>query len=144
MLTVVAGLALIALGLAASVGPYPLRRALIQLVGDKLEWKSRSLAGPHAVNCGEVERGHSAAAANDCVRDSLALAKAFRVRYGVQTIDADISTGLVRSPQGRLYEITIQIDRGSLFRQRTISQECVTDLQVTVGGRLTCLPDRGF
>ena len=141
--------ALAVLSLATGFGPYHLCQGFVDLVGDKLEWRSRALAGSVEVNCGRVESGHDARKANDCVRTSLALGKAFRVRYGVPTIDSDISTGLVRSPQGRLYEIILDGNPGragptSLLRQRVAVQECSSELQVTYGGRLTCIPDRGF
>ena len=149
VLALVVVLALAVLGLAAGVGPYRLCQGLVDFIGDKLERQSRTLAGPRAVNCGRVERGHFASMANDCVRESLASGKAFLVRYGVQTIDSDISTGLVRSPQGRLYEIILDGNSGragptSLLRQRITVQECSSELRVTYGGRLSCLPDRGF
>ena len=142
---VIAVLLLLAiLALADGHGPYLARQAFVDAIGDKLDWKSRSLAGPDAVNCGRVDRGHFADDANRCVRASQAAGKPFRVRYGVEIIDSDIHAGLVRTPQGHLYEIILSLDRSSLFRQRIVEQECTGELRVTYGGRLTCLPDRGF
>ena len=146
-------LALAALSVAAGFGPYHICQGFVDLVGDKLEWRARSLAGKQGVNCGRVDGGHDARSANDCVRNSLALGRAFRVRYKVPTIDGNVSTGLVRSPQGHLYEIIFEgnpgnvgrfSDNTSLFRQQISIEECSTELQVTHGGRLTCIADRGF
>jgi len=142
-------LALATLSIAAGFGPYRICQGFVDLVGDKLEWRARSLAGKQGVNCGHVESGHDARAANDCARNSLALAKAFRVRYKIPTIDSNVSTGLVRSPQGRVYEIILDGNPGrggatSLFRQQIAVEECSTELRVTHGGRLTCIADRGY
>lgn len=112
-LALVVLLALATLSIAAGYGPYRLCQGFVDLVGDKLEWRASSLAGSQGVNCGRVESGHDARAANNCVRNSLALGKAFRVRYKVPAIDSSsLSTGLVRSPQGRLYEIVSDGTRG--------------------------------
>jgi hypothetical protein len=127
----------------AGFGPYYARRICLDLVGDKLYWESVRTAGMRSVNCGYVETGHDARNANDCVRAALAAGKAFRVRYGVQSIDAEIDTGLMRSPQGRLYAVTT-LYRSELFRQHVRLQECTTELEVTGGGRLACLRDPGF
>lgn len=142
-------LALVNLCLAAGFGPHYLCQGFVDLVGDKLEWHTRSLAGKQAVNCGRVESGQDARAANDCVRNSLALGKPFRVRYKIPTIDSNVSSGLVRAPQGRLYQIIFDgnpgrySDNTSLFRQQIAVEECSTGLRVTYGGRLTCIADRG-
>ena len=134
------------LTLAAGYGPYRLCQGLVELVGDKLEWRARSLAGPEGVNCGHVESGHDARDANDCVRKSLALGRAMRVRYEVHGIDSTGSTALVRSPVGHVYEIVLDGNPGhagptSLFRQRIAVKECSTELQIAPGGRLTCISD---
>jgi len=144
--------ALAILSLAAGYGPYRICQSFVDLVGDKLEWRTRSLAGEQGVNCGRVESGHDARAANDCARESLSLGRGFRVRYKIPTIDSNVSIGLVRSPQGRLYEIIFDGNPGnigrfsyntSLFRQQIAVEECSTELRVTHGGRLTCIADRG-
>lgn len=145
-LVLFAFLILAIISLASGFGPYRLCQAFVDLVGDKLEWKARSLAGKEGVNCGRVESGHDARAANDCVTSSLALGKAFRVRYGVQAIEGGLYTGLARSQQGRTYEIILD-DKPwgggpSLFRQQIVVEECSTEMRVTHGGRLTCTPDR--
>jgi hypothetical protein len=133
------------LSLAAGYGPYHLCQGFVDLVGDKLAWRARSLAGPQGVNCDRVESGHDAREANDCVTKSLASGKAFRVRYKVGSIDSNVSTALVRSPQGHLYEITLDGNPGkagptSLFRQRIAVKECSSQLQIAPSGRLTCIP----
>jgi hypothetical protein len=149
-LALVVLIALAALSVAAGYGPYRLCEGFVDLVGDKLERRASSLAGSQGVNCGRVESGHDARAANDCVRNSLALGKAFRVRYKVLAIESSsLSTGLVRSTQGRLYEIVLDGNPGragatSLFRQQIAVKECSTELRVTHGGRLTCIADRGY
>ena len=145
-LAVVTLLLVALLSLAAGFGPYRLCQGLVDLVGDKLEWRARSLAGAQSVNCGRVEGGHDARDANGCVTMSLASGKAFRVRYKVPSIDSNVSTALVRSPQGQLYEITLDGNPGkagptSLFRQRIAVKECSSQLQIAPGGRLTCISD---
>jgi hypothetical protein len=148
-LAVVTLLLVALLSLAAGFGPYRLCQGLVDLVGDKLEWRARSLAGPQGVNCGRVESGHDARAANDCVRKSLGLGRAMRVRYEVPGIDSTGSTALVRSPQGHVYEIVLDGNPGhagptSLFRQRIAVKECSTELQIASGGRLTCIHNGGL
>jgi hypothetical protein len=142
-------LSLIIISLSAGFGPYRLCQGFVDLVGDKLEWRSRHLAGPKGVNCGRVEGGHDARAANDCVRNALSAGQAFRVRYRVPTTDSDVSTGLVRSRQGELYEMILDGNPGkagptSLFRQRIAVRQCEMEMHLAYGGRLTCLPDGGF
>jgi hypothetical protein len=147
-LVLFAFLILAIMSLASGFGPYRLCQGFVDLVGDKLDWRARSLAGKEGVNCGRVESGHDARAANDCVKNSLALGKAFRVRYDVQAIEGSLYAGLVRSQQGRTFEIILddKSSRGapSLFRQQVAVEECTTELRVTHGGRLTCTPDRGY
>jgi hypothetical protein len=149
VLVLVVLLSLATLSIAAGFGPYRICQALVDLVGDKLEWRSRSLAGKEAVNCGRVEALHGARAANDCVRNAIASGKAFRVRYTAPAIEGGLHTGLVRSPQGHLYEIILDGNPGrggptSLFRQQIAVEECSTELRVTRFGRLTCIADRGY
>jgi hypothetical protein len=149
ILAVVALLSLATLGIAAGFGPYRICQGFVDLVGDKLEWRARSLAGKQAVNCGRVEALHDASVANDCVRNAIASGKAFRVRYTVPAIESGLYTGLVRSPQGHLYEILLVGDPGgggptSLFRQQIAVEECSTELRVTHFGRLTCIADHGY
>jgi hypothetical protein len=140
MIVLVVLLAVGVFGLAAGRGPYILRQAFLDLVGDKLDWQSRWISGMGAVNCGYVEVGHDARAANGCVRAAFASGKAFRVRYGVESFDAEIDTALARSPQGRLYVLTT-LYRSELLRQHVRLQDCRTELHETYGGRLSCLPD---
>src|SRR5215470_9596798 len=115
--------------LSSGLGPYRLCQSFVDLVGDKLEWQSRSIAGSGALDCGRVESGHDARVANDCVRNALASSKPFRVRYEVQSIDSGISSGLVRSQSGPLYELVFDGNPGhagptSLFRQRLAIHAC--------------------
>ena len=96
-----------------------------------------------------MEALHDASIANDCVRSAIASGKAFRVRYTVPTIEGGLYTGLVRSPQGHLYEILLAGNPGrggptSLFRQQIAVEECSIELRVTRFGRLTCIADRGY
>jgi hypothetical protein len=49
ILAVVALLSLATLGIAAGFGPYRICQGFVDLVGDKLEWRARSLAGKQAV-----------------------------------------------------------------------------------------------
>src|SRR5208337_3754743 len=90
--------ALAILSLAAGYGPYRICQSFVDLVGDKLEWRTRSLAGEQGVNCGRVESGHDARAANDCARESLSLGRGFRVRYKIPTIDSILSIRIGRPP----------------------------------------------
>ena len=145
-LTVIALLAVAVLSLSAGFGPYRLCQGFVDLVGDKLEWRASSLAGSEGVNCGRVDSGHDARTANDCMKKALALGKPVRVRYDIPSVDSKLSNALVRSPQGRLYEIILDGNPGhagptSLLRQRIVVKECSSDLQITSGGRLTCIPD---
>jgi len=148
-LILLAAVGLIVAILAAGYGPYRFVQVFVDLVGDNLEWQSRQIAWRSAVNCGVVEAGHDARDANDCALSALSTGRSFRVRYRVQTIDSDVSTGIVRSSQGRLYEIILEGNPGrggptSLLRQRTLVEECTTTIHQTSAGRLTCTRDRGF
>src|SRR6266404_4536623 len=134
----------VVLALAGGFGPYILCEGFVRLVGDSLEWKARSVAGSTAINCKRVEAGHDPTSSNACAQNAQALGKPFRVRYHVSTIDADISTGIVRAPDGVLYEMIFDGNPGkagptSLFRQRLSIHKCSTELRTTHGGRLTCI-----
>lgn len=80
-------------------------QAFVRTFGDAMEWKSRSIAGWGAVNCGIVPIHGKPDAATDCALRAFASHRPFRVRYGLETYDTVMAAGVVVSPDGRAYEL---------------------------------------
>jgi hypothetical protein len=121
------------------------RRAILRAAGDAYDWKAWELVGSGAVNCGRVEVGTGSRAANECTMKAFLTGRPFRVRYDLQGYDSDISAGLVRAGDGRMYAISFDGDpwgKGgtSLFRQQVTTTECPQPaiLRMSVGNRMTC------
>jgi hypothetical protein len=79
--------------------------AFVRTFGDVMQWRSRSLAGWGAVDCGIVPIRGNADAATDCALRAFASHKPFRVRYGLQTYDTVMAAGVVASPDGQVHEL---------------------------------------
>ena len=118
--------------------------AFIQTLGDVMEWKSRSIAGRNALNCGVVPIRGNADAATDCALRAYASHKPFRVRYGLQTYDTVMAAGVVASPDGRVYELIFSggppTGGTDVFRQRVAVNTCPVpaSLRRTPKGRISC------
>jgi hypothetical protein len=118
--------------------------AFVRRFGDIMEWKSRFIAGRHAVNCGIVPVRGNADAATNCALRAFAAHEPFRVRYKLQTMDTVMAAGVVAAPNGHLYEIIFSggLPTGTtdVFRQRAVVNACPdqTSLRRTPNGRVTC------
>jgi hypothetical protein len=118
--------------------------AFVHTFGDVMEWRSRSIAGWGAVNCGIVPIRGNADAATDCALRAFASHRPFRVRYGLQTYDTVMATGVVASPDGRVYELIFSggppTGITDVFRQRVAVNTCPVpaSLRSTPKGRISC------
>jgi hypothetical protein len=88
--------------LLAFAGWFLYARQRVRTGPDVLERQSQKLAGPHAVNCGEVRVGGNPKAATECVLAAQQAGRPFRVRYDLQGIDAKVAVAIVRGPAGRV------------------------------------------
>src|SRR5689334_14670494 len=75
------------------------------IVGDAMDWRSHSLAGWNATNCGTVSTHGDPTAATSCALKAQAQGRSFRVRYNLIGMDSDVAAGLVRTPDGHIYGI---------------------------------------
>jgi hypothetical protein len=118
--------------------------AFVSTFGDAMEWKSRSIAGWHTLNCGIVAPHGNADAATDCALRAFASHRPFRVRYGLQTYDTVMAAGVVASPDGRAYELIFSggPPKGTtdVFRQRVAVNPCPVpgSFRKTSKGRVSC------
>jgi hypothetical protein len=75
------------------------------IIGDKLDWESKRLAGWNAKNCGRVANNGNAGKASDCVLGAFQEHKAFRVRYETLSVDDTSAFAIVGAPDGHLYHL---------------------------------------
>lgn len=90
---------LLALAIPAASGP------IVWLVGDKLDWESRRLAGRNARNCGRVPIEADAREAYDCVVSAFRDKRPFRVRYETSNVDEASAVGIVGADDGHIYHL---------------------------------------
>jgi len=90
---------LLAVTMPAASGP------LVRLIGDKLDWKSRRLAGWSATDCGRVEPNADGTKASACVLKAFQDKKPFRVRYDLMSIDEVTAHAIVGARDGHVYQI---------------------------------------
>jgi hypothetical protein len=115
------------------------------IFGDAMDWRSRSLAGWHAINCGTVRTHRNPAAATSCALKAQSEGRPFPVRYNIIGIDSDVAAGLVRTPDGHLYGIgftgNIFGQGGTSLRLQRVGQKPCPEplhLYVNARGRLNC------
>ena len=120
-------------------------RPVISIFGDAMDWRERSLATRHGVNCGEIKVRHDARAATACVLKAQDEGRPFRVRYDLQGYDADVAGGLARTPGGQVFALSFDGDPlgmlgVSLSRQRVSQSPCPEPLHLYVNakGRVNC------
>jgi hypothetical protein len=78
---------------------------LVTSIADPVDWRSRRLGGKYAIDCGHVPPRTEYKGATDCVLKAQADGNAFRVVYELTGIDDRYSVGIVRAPNGRVYEL---------------------------------------
>jgi hypothetical protein len=122
---------------------------LVRVVGDAMDWRSRSLAGWHSINCGRVRIGQDPKGATECALKAHSEGRPFRVRYDIMGFDSAVAGGIVRTPDGHLYGLSFDGDPAgqggvSLWRQRVGRTRCPepTHLYVNPKGRLNCFQQR--
>lgn len=97
---------------------------IVWLIGDKLDWESRRLAGWNATNCGRVPVNSDAHKASDCVLAAFRDKRPFRVRYQTLTIDEDSAIGIVGASDGQLFHLGFlggSSDGGVSFSRQNVS-----------------------
>jgi len=90
---------LLALAMPIASGP------IVWIIGDKLDWESRRLAGRNARNCGTVSYDSTGGTASECVLKAFQDKKTFRVRYETMSVDEASAFAVVGARDGHLYHI---------------------------------------
>jgi hypothetical protein len=112
--------------------------------GDAWEWESRHLGSPVAKDCGRVKVEESSKNATECGLKAFRKRQPFRVRYEIPASDTYVSAGLIYTPEGTLYGLTIvadpQYDGTPSPRHWIETTLCPSPFQlhVTANARLTC------
>jgi hypothetical protein len=78
---------------------------IVTSIADPVDWKSRRLSRKGAIDCGHVKLRADHKMATDCALKAQADGIAFRVVYEGSGIDDRYSVGIVRTPDGRVYEL---------------------------------------
>jgi hypothetical protein len=78
---------------------------IVWIIGDKLDWESRRLAGWNARNCGRVSYNEDGGMASECVVKAFRDKEPFRVRYQTTSIDEASAFAIVGARDGHLYHI---------------------------------------
>ena len=106
----------------------PVEKAIVSVIGDKLERASRQLAGPGAKDCGRVHFNGDGRAASNCALGAFRNKNPFRVRYAlwdVSFVDASKEVSLVGAPDGHVYELTSWFGvQSGQFGEDVTSQRC--------------------
>lgn len=79
-------------------------------IGNPIDWKSRRLAGKYAIDCGHVPIRADSKTATNCALKAQADGNAFRVIYEASGIDNRYSVGIVRAPDGQVYELFYSLE----------------------------------
>lgn len=90
---------LLALAMPIASGP------IVWIIGDKLDWESRRLAGGNARNCGTVSYNANGGKASECVGKAVRDKEPFRVRFETISMDEASAFSIVGAPDGQLYHI---------------------------------------
>ena len=112
--------------------------------GDAWEWESRHLGSPVAKDCGRVKVDESSKNATECGLEAFRKGQPFRVRYEIPATDTYVSAGLIYTPEGTLYGLTVVADPnddGTPSPRHWIGATlCPSPFQlhVTPNARLTC------
>ena len=110
---------------------------------DLLEQQSKQLAGPSAVDCGEVLVGGDPKAATDCALAANKAGNAFRVRYDMRGIDSFVAVAIVRAPSGAVGALQYDSDPmggGGRAHEMVFPKRCPepVHLWVNPSGRINC------
>jgi hypothetical protein len=96
-----------------------LRQRTWRVFGDPLDWEARRIAGLRAVDCGVL--GKDARAANRiaaCISTARLDRRGFRIRFSVCGIDSCGAEGLVGSPDGAVYQLSLGVSHGAVTLKR--------------------------
>jgi hypothetical protein len=110
---------------------------------DLLEQQSRQLAGPGAVDCGEVLVDGNPKAATDCALAANKAGKPFRVRYDIRGIDSFLAVAIVRTSIGTVGALQYDSDPaggGGRAHEVVYPKRCPepVHLWVNPSGRINC------
>jgi hypothetical protein len=133
------GAAALVLALVAWIG---FNRWMSRYGPDLLERTSKRLAGPAAVNCGEVPVGGNPKEDTGCALAAQQAGKPFRVRYDLRGIDCEVAVAIVRDPAGEVSGLSwIGGTDACHVNHETVNREnCPLPVQLWVnpGGRINC------
>jgi len=114
--------------LLAHAMPFIAGDPIVWIIGDKLDWESRRLAGWNARNCGRVSYKHDGGMASECVVKAFRDKEPFRVRYETRSVDEASAFAIVGARDGHLYHIAFlggSSDGGvSFFHQYITTWRC--------------------
>jgi hypothetical protein len=79
---------------------------IVWIIGDKLDWESKRLAGWNAKNCGRIAVDEDAKTSSECIVKAVQDKKPFRVRYGTMAVDEASAIGIVGDRDGHVYHIS--------------------------------------
>lgn len=101
---------------------------LVWVIGDKLDWETRRLAGWNATNCGRIPVGADAQNASECVLAANRGHRPFRVRYQTIAVDEASAFSIVGARDGHVYHVAFlggSPDGGvDFFRQYVTTLPC--------------------
>jgi hypothetical protein len=101
---------------------------IVWVIGDKLDWEARRMAGWNAANCGRVPVGADAQNASNCVLSANRDHRPFRVRYQTTAADEASAFSIVGARDGQLHHLAFlggSPDGGvDLFRQYVTTFPC--------------------
>jgi hypothetical protein len=119
-----------------------LRQWTWRVFGDPLDWEARRIAGLHAVDCGAL--GKDAREANRiaaCISTARLDHRGFRTRFNVCGMDSCGAEGLVGSPDGAVYQLSLDVAHGSVTLKRRACPSPLGLGQADFGNfYLYCLP----
>ena len=97
---------------------------IVWILGDKLDWESRRLAGWNATNCGRVAQDGDARNGSACAVAAFKNRKSFQVRYEMAALDEAYAISIVGAPDGHVYHLGFlggSPDGGVSFRAQNVS-----------------------
>jgi hypothetical protein len=109
---------------------------------DLLERRRTQLAGPNAIDCGEVKRRDDPTKANACAMRANRLGKPFSVRFDLMGADSQSAMALVRLPDHTTQLLDYDSDPsggGRVGGGVIHHSECLTPVQFIISfGHVTC------
>jgi hypothetical protein len=109
---------------------------------DRLQIESKRLAGPNAIDCGEVKINGDPKAATQCAVGAQKAGRPFRVRYDLMGIDSSVALAIVRTPTGTVGALMYDSDPsgGGNVGEAVYPKPCPepVHLWINPSGRINC------